>query len=113
MLLNNQRVIEEIIGEIKKYLGTMETEIWYHIDQSLQDAVKMVLEGRSQQYRPISRNKKNLEQSNFTLKGMRKKKNKQRLKLVEGNNKDQSMKDEIETKKTVRSVRLRAGALKR
>lgn len=89
----------------------METEIWCHIDQSLQDVAKMVLEGRSQQYRPISRNKKNLEQSNFTPKGMRKK-NKQRLKLVEGKNKDQSMKDEIESNKTIRLVRLRAGALK-
>lgn len=40
------------------------------------------------------------------------KKNKQRLKLVEGKNKDQSMKDEIESNKTIRLVRLRAGALK-
>ena len=75
MLLNNEWVKNEIKEEIKRYLEKNENE---NTTQNLQGNTstgiqgKQSLEGNLYNYRPNLINKKNLKQSNFTLKGTRK-----------------------------------------
>ena len=58
-LLNNQEITEEIKEEIKNYLETNDNK--NTMIQNLWDAAKAVQEGSLEQYKPTSRNKKNLK----------------------------------------------------
>ena len=60
MFLNNQQVTEEVKREIKKFLETNDNE---NTTQNLWDAAKAVLRGKFIAINPISRNKKNIEET--------------------------------------------------
>ena len=89
MLLNNQWITEEIIEEIKQYLEKNENEST--IIQNLWDAAKAVLRGKFVAIRSYLRKQEKSQVNNLTLhlKNQRKM-NKQNLKLVERNHKNQS-----------------------
>ena len=68
-LLNNQQVTEEI----NKIIIGLETNDTENTTQNLWDWTKAVLEGSLQQYKPTSRNKRDIKQPNLTPKATRKK----------------------------------------
>ena len=59
MLLNNQEITEEIEEEIRKYLGTNDSE--NKMIQNLWDAAKAVLRGKFIAIQSYLKNKKNLK----------------------------------------------------
>ena len=59
MLLNNQEITEEIEEEIRKYLGTNDSE--NTMIQNLWDAAKAVLRGKFIAIQSYLKNKKNLK----------------------------------------------------
>ena len=58
-LMNNQQITEEIKKEIKICIEMNENE--NRTTQNIWDSVKAVLQGRSQQYKPASRNRREIK----------------------------------------------------
>ena len=79
MLLNNQRITEEIKEEIKRYLETNDNE---DTTPNLWDIAKAVLKGKFTSILPQERRKSSNKKLNFALKQLEKEE--QSPKLAEG-----------------------------
>lgn len=82
------------------------------IVQNLWDTTKAVLRGNSQQYRPTSRNRKNLNQTLLTTKGTRKRRTKPKVSKRKEIIKIEAKINEQETKKTIEKVNKKKKSMK-
>ena len=98
MLLNNQRIIEEIKEEIKKYLEANDNK-----DRTLQnlwDAAKAVLRGKNIAIQSQLRKQKKAQINKLTLHPKQLEKEQTRLKLAEGKKSERSEQKTMKKKRT-------------
>ena len=102
MLLNNQRITEEIKEEIKRYLETNDNE---DTTPNLWDIAKAVLKGKFTSILPQERRKSSNKKPNFALKQLEKEEQtKSKISRRKEIIKIRAEINEIETKKTIEKI---------